>query len=199
MKNFIPVFKIICLFVLLNLLLINSDIFSQTDLSGELKGFRGYNWGISLDYVKTKETGSFLQSFHGFGIDAFSYKGDIAGLTARIDYSFKDGKLFEGTYTINPEDAIKRTFKKLEKYLSNELGKPNFRAGRLIDSDSIWIKYNDYGKYKGPELFWKFSNGFVGLIASRFEDDITITVLYSNGKSIEEYGSNRLISTDDYK
>ena len=199
MKYFIPVIKRICLFGLLNVLFINSDILSQTVITKELKGFRGYNWGISLDYVKSTETKSYLQSFHGFGIDALSYKGDIAGLTARIDYSFKDGKLFEGTYTINPEDEIKSSFNKLEKYLIDEFGKPNFRSGRLINSDSIWVKVNDYDKYKGPELFWKFSKGFIGLIASKFEDDITITVLYSKNNSIEEYGQDRIISTDDYK
>ncbi|MFZ0452639.1 MAG: hypothetical protein WAM24_02750 [Ignavibacteriaceae bacterium] len=199
MKNFIPVFKRICLFVLLNILLINPDILSQTVKQGKLEGFRGYSWGISIDYIKSTETGDYMQSFHGFGIDALSYKGEIAGLVARIDYSFKDGKLFEGTYTINPEDEIKNTFKKLEKYLIEEFGKPKFKAGKSINSDSIWIKISDLGKYKGPELFWKFSNGFIGLIAAKFEEDTTITVLYSNDKSIEEYGSDRLISTDDYK
>ncbi len=199
MKNFIPVFKRICLFVLLNTLFIDSNILFQTVIPKELKGFREYNWGISIDYVKSTETENYLQSFHGFGIDALSYRGEIAGLTARIDYSFKDGKLFEGTYTINPEAEIKITFNKLEKYLVDEFEKPNFRAGRSINSDSIWIKINNYGKYKGPELFWKFKNGFIGLIAAKFEDDITITVLYSNDNSIEKYGSDRLISTDEYK
>jgi len=199
MKNFIPVSKRICLFVLVNILFIESNILSQTVIPGDLKGFRGYNWGNSLDYVKSTETENYLQSFHGFGIDALSYKGKIAGLTARIDYSFKDGKLFEGTYTINPDDEIGNDFNKLKEYLSDEFGKPNFRAGPSINSDSFWIKINDYGKYKGPELFWKFSNGFIGLIAAKFEDDISITVLYSTSNSIEEYGQDRIISTDDYK
>jgi len=199
MKKFIPVFTKIYLFVFFNILFIDSNILSQTVISGELKGFRGYNWGISLDYVKSTETESYLQSFHGFGIDALSYKGEIAGLTARIDYSFKDRKLFEGTYTINPVNEIRDDFNKLKFFLTDEYGKPNFRAGQSINSDSIWIKINDYGKYKGPELFWKFSNGFIGLIAVKFEDDITITVLYSKGNSIEEYGQDRIISTDEYK
>jgi hypothetical protein len=198
MKNSIPVCRKICLFVLINILFINSNVLCQSVIPGDLKGFRGYNWGVSLDYVKTTETESYLQSFHGFGIDALSYKGEIAGINARIDYSFKDGKLFEGTYTINPEDEIRNDFNKIEKYLSGEFGKPNFRAGRSIYSDSIWVKVNDYGKYKGPELFWKFSNGFIGLIAAKFENDVTITVVYSKGNSIEEYGLDRIISTDDY-
>jgi hypothetical protein len=146
MKNFIPVSKRIYLFVLLNILFVESNIISQTLIPGELNGFRGYNWGISIDYVKSTETEYYLQSFHGFGIDALSYKGEIAGLNARIDYSFKDGKLFEGTYTINPDDEIGNDFNKLKEYLSDEFGKPNFRAGPSINSDSFWIKINDYGK-----------------------------------------------------
>ena len=199
MKIFICTAKRIYLLVLLNILFIDCTIFSQTVISRELTGFRGSSWNSGIEKVKAKERESYLQSFHGFGIDAISYKGNIAGLTARIDYSFKEGKLFEGTYVINPEGEIRGDFKKLEKFLTAEYGKPNFRAGEMIDSDSIWIKINDFGKFKGPELFWKFTNGFIALVASKFEDDITITVLYSNDKSIREYGSDRLISTDDYK
>jgi hypothetical protein len=199
MKNFLSVFERLNLFILLNILFVDCNIFSQTIISRELKGFRGSDWGSSINKVKEAEKEDYLQSFHGFGIDALSYSGGIAGLNARIDYSFKDNKLFEGTYTINPEDDIKFGFNKLERYLIGEYGKPNFRAGKSINSDSIWINVNDYGKFSGPELFWKFDNGFVGLIASKFENDITITVLYSNDKSIEEYGSDRLISTGDYR
>ncbi len=93
---------------------------------------------------------------------------------------------------------LKHILTNLIFFLIDEYGKPNFRSGLSIDSDSIWIKINDYGKFKGPELFWKFNNGFIGLIASKFEDDITISILYSNDKSIEEYGRDRLISTDNY-
>lgn len=199
MKNFISVSKRIYLFILANILFVDCNILSQTVISGELKGFRGSVWGSSINKVRSTETESYLQSFQGFGIDALSYKGEIAGLTARIDYSFKDGKLFEGTYTINPVNEIRDDFNKLKIFLTDEYGKPNFKAGQSINSDSIWIKINDYGKYKGPELFWKFSNGFIGLIAVKFEDDITITVLYSKGNSIEEYGQDRIISTDEYK
>ena len=173
--------------------------YSQTGILKDLTGFRGIDWGSSLEKVKTTEKESYLQSFHGFGIDALSYSGSIAGLTARIDYSFKNGKLFEGTYIIYPEDEIRDDFKKLENHLIAEYGKPNFRAGESIHSDSIWEKVTPYGKYKGPELFWKFNNGFIGLIASKFENDVTITVLYSNYKSIKDFENDRIISTDNLK
>ena len=199
MKKFVPVFKRIYLFIIINFLFVDCSVLSQTLISRELNGFRGNDWGSSLAEVKSNETKNFLQSFQGFGIDALSYKGDIAGLNARIDYSFKDGKLFEGTYIINPDNDTREIFKKLQEFLIDEYGKPNFRAGQSINSDSIWMKIDDYGKFKGPELFWKFNNGFIGLIASKYEEEVTVTVLYSNDKSIEEYGRDRLISTDDYK
>ena len=163
-----------------------------------MSGFRGIEWGSSLDKVKSLETSTYMQSFHGFGIDALSYEGDIAGLDARIDYSFKDGELFEGTYSIYPGDLFKAEFNKLKKYLIDNYGRPNYKAGRSIDMDSVWIKVTDYGEFKGPELYWKFKNGFIALIASKFDEDITITVLYTNSKSIEEYGKDKLISTDTF-
>ncbi len=179
-------------------ILLNGFLFSQQDISEELSGFRGTAWGSSMDKVKSVETAVYMQSFHGFGIDALSYKGNIAGLDARIDYSFKDGKLFEGTYSIYPGDSFKAEFNKLKKYLIDDYGRPIYRAGPSIDMDTVWIKVTDYGEFKGPELYWKFNNGFIGLIASKFDEDITITILYTNSKSIEEYGKNKQISTDTF-
>jgi hypothetical protein len=188
-------------FIVLNLFVITFSynfLFSQTEEKGELNGFRNAVWGSSFKEVKAAETEEYLQSFHGFGVDALSYKGNIAGLLARIDYSFKDGKLFEGTYSINPEQYFKIDFGKLKNYLTDKYGKPDFRAGPLVNSDSVWIKITDYGKFKGPELYWKFTNGFVGLIASKFEIEITLTILYSNNKSIENFSKDELISTDNF-
>lgn len=199
MKNLIYAIKNLSFFVLMIIFVTDFYTYAQTVISRELTGFRGNDWESSVEKVKTTEKERYLQSFHGFGIDALSFSGNIAGLKARIDYAFKNRKLFEGTYIINSKDEIRVDFKKLENFLVDEYGNPNFRAGESIDSDSIWEKVTPYGKFKGPELFWKFNNGFIGLIASKFEDDITITVLYSNDKSIREYGSDRLISTDDYK
>ena len=52
-----------------------------------------------------------------------------------------------------------------------------------------------YGKYRGPELYWRFSNGFIALIASRFEDKITLTILYTK-ESIESYNKDREIPVE---
>jgi hypothetical protein len=180
-------------------LLPGKNIYSQDAGQKELNGFRKAVWGSSMDQVRLAETETYMQQFHGFGIDALSYEGDIAGLTARIDYSFKNGKLFEGSYVINPQDNIKPDFRKLRDFLVEKFGKPDYRAGLLIDSDSIWIKVTDYGEFKGPELYWKFADGFIGLIASRFDNNITLTILYSSDTTIVNYGKDRFISTDTYE
>ena len=177
MKSMLFVLKCLSFFIFLNIFLSKDFLYGQTKIFSELTGFRGVPWGSKMDKVKATETESYMQLFHGFGIDALSYKGYIAGLTARIDYSFKDGKLFEGTYIINSSDDYKIDFNKLKGFLIGKYGKPDLRAGLSIESDSIWIKVTDYGKFRGPELYWKFNNGFIGLIASKFEDDITLTVL----------------------
>ena len=198
MTSMLSVLRCLSFLIFINIFLTEGFLFSQTKIIKDLSGFRGVEWGSKMDKVKATVTESYLQSFHGFGIDALSYRGYIDGLTARIDYSFKDGKLFEGTYIINPGDDFKIDFKKLKSFLSDKYGKADFKAGLSIESDSVWIKVSDYGKFRGPELYWKFNNGFIGLIASKFEDDITISVLYSSEKSIENYGKDRLISTDNY-
>ncbi len=118
MKSYISVFKNLSFFILISIFFADCFTYSQTASQMELLGFRGSNWGSSIDKVKATETESYLQSFHGFGIDALSYKGDIAGLTARIDYSFKDDRLFEGTYIITPDENIKTYFNKFNFFFN---------------------------------------------------------------------------------
>ncbi len=171
-----------------------SSNFSQNKSNKErlLKSFRGIEWGISKTQVRSIVKEYYLQSYSGFGIEALCYKGSIAGIDSRIDFNFKDDKLVDGLYSINPNSSFKTVFKKLEEYLINEYGKPDFKVGPDIDSSSVWIKENDYGRYRGPELYWSFKNGFVGLHASRFKDDITINVLYVEGKTVEEFNNENL-------
>ncbi len=174
-----------------------SLLFCQINNLEELSGFRNSKWGSTVNEIKASETEYYLQSFSGFGVYALSYTGRYAGLKTRIDYTFKDKKLVEGSYIFNPDGDVKRDFKELEKSLINEYGKPGFKAGTLIDSDSIWIPVTKYGRYKGPELYWKFKNGFIALIASKFENDITITILFSSSKSIKDYNKENETSTEN--
>jgi hypothetical protein len=185
-------------FLLFSVIVYECNLFCQSESFKELTGFRNSQWGSSVNEVKSVETGSYVQSFEGFGIYVLSYKNRIADLMAWIDYTFKDGKLIEGSYSFEPAGSFKNDFNKLKIFLITHYGKPDFRAGPLLESDSIWIKVSEYSNYKGPELYWQFSNGFTALIASKFEDEITITILYSSVKSIEEYNRDREVSVEDF-
>ncbi len=173
-------------------------LFGQTEPSGELNGFRNAPWGSTIKDVKAGETENYLQSFEGFGIYVLSYQSRIAGLETRIDYTFKAGKLVEGSYSIEPAGYFKSDFNKLKNFLIADYGMPDFKAGPLIETDSVWIKITEYGSFKGPELYWQFDNGFVALVASKFEDEITLIVLFSNNKSIEEYNKDREIAVENF-
>lgn len=187
----------VILFLLFFFAVEGKTLFGQTEPAKELTGFRNISWGSSVKEVKSRETESYLQSFWGFGIYALSYKSKISGLSTRIDYSFKNGKLVEGSYTFEPGKNFKNDFNKLKDFLIDRYSKPNFKVGPLIESDSVWIMVTKYGKYRGPELYWRFSNGFVALIASRFEDKITLTILYTN-ESIKNYNKDREISVESF-
>ena len=185
--------------ILLLLIFFNegTTLLCQTKSSKELTGFRNVPWGSSIDEVKSKETESYLQSFEGFGIYALSYKSKIAGLSTRVDYTFKNGKLVEGSYSFKSGKSFKNDFNTVKNFLITEYNKPDFKAGPSIESDSVWIMVTKYGKYRGPELYWQFNNGFVALIASRFEDRITLAILYTN-ESIQEYNKSREISVESF-
>jgi len=186
------------LFLLFFLIADEFPLFCQTETLKELDGFRNSAWGCTADEIKAVETELYMQSFTGFGIYALSYTGSIAGLRARIDYTFKNEKLVEGSYTVEPEGNFENDFNKLSDVLISEYGKPSFKAGPSVDSVPVWIKANEYGSFKGPELYWQFSNGFIALVASKFEEKITLTVLFSNNKSIEDYNKDREISVEKF-
>ena len=152
-----------------------------------------------LNEVKEKETAYYLQTFHGFGIEALSYKGKIAGLDARIDYDFKNNKLIEGSYRIISDDNFKEDYSTLFNFLGNLYGKPDLRTGISYESDSVWIKTTDYNMYIGPSIYWVFNNGFIGLISQKYKEEITLIVLYVHNVTIEEYNSGKTVELKNYK
>ena len=182
-------------FTIILISLFFSSNFSQDKPNKDkpLKGFRGIEWGTPKNKVKSIVQDYYLQSYSGFGIEALCYKGKIAGLETRIDYNFKNNKLVDGLYSIKSNSSFHQDFILLRDFLIKEYGKPDIKVGPDIDSASVWIKENNYGRYRGPELFWSFKNGFVGLHASRFKDDITINVLFVEGKTVEEFYKESLV------
>ena len=164
-----------------------------------LPEFRNIKWDSSVRDVEEKETAQYLQAFTGFGIKALSYEGNIAGLNARIDYTFKDKKLTEGSYTVISNDTFKKDFLTLLSFLENRYGKPGYRSGPVYTSDSAWIKINNYGMYIGSSFYWVYKNGFIGLISEKFKDEITLTILFASDLTVDEYNSRNLVELKNYK
>ena len=164
-----------------------------------LPEFRNVKWGSSLREVEEKETADYLQKFSGFGIETLSYEGNIAGLDARIDYTFKNKKLIEGSYTVISKDTFSEDFLTLLSFLENHYGRPEYSSGPLYTSDSVWIKINDFGMFTGPSFYWVFNNGFIGLISQKFKEEITLTILFASDLTVDEYNSKNLVELKNYK
>ncbi|OGU36130.1 MAG: hypothetical protein A2068_12180 [Ignavibacteria bacterium GWB2_35_6b] len=177
-------FKLLCFFLLI--LLINC---AQAQQKNKIPQFRNFEWETSPEIIRKNEEAKFLQSFEGFGVFALSFRGNFIGLNARIDFTFKDKKLVEGSYQIQSDLSYEEDFIKIENHLSKLYGKPKYWAIRKFDSDRHWVKETDLGTFRGPELFWEFGNGFIAIHSSRFIDEITIKVLYVYNQKISEYGN----------
>lgn len=151
--------------------------------------FRDFEWKTNPETVKDKETSRYLQTFSGFGVYALSYRGEFLGISSRIDFSFKDSLLVEGSYILRSDLSYKNDFIKIRDYFSKQYGKPKYWAIRKINDAPLWIKETDLGTFRGPELFWEFDDGFIAIQSSKYIEDITITVLYVYDKKINDYGS----------
>jgi len=172
---------------------------SLPDSLSNLPEFRNISWDSSPEKIKDNESSFFLQKFTGFGVETLSYKDKIFGINSRIDYTFKNNKLTEGAFIIKPGDSFKDDLLHLLKYLRNQFGKPEYRSGPLYNSDKIWIKENDYGSYFGPSYYWIFKDGFIALLSQKFEDDITISVLFAHNSSIGKYAENNGVELDEFE
>lgn len=155
----------------------------------KLPNFRNFEWETSPEFVRQNETAKFQQSFKGFGVYALTYRSEFIGMSARVDFTFKENKLSEGLYQIQSDLNYKEDFIKIKNHLTKLYGKPNFWAIKQIESEQVWIKETDLGTFRGPELFWEFENGFIAIQSSRFVDEITIKVLYVYNQKISEYGN----------
>ena len=169
------------------------------DSTQSLPEFRNVKWGATLNDVRKQETAHYLQSFSGFGVEALSYKGNVAGLDARIDYTFKNEKLAECSYAVTSDDNFRNDFLILLSYLENHYGKPAFDAGPTYTSGSVWIKINNYGMYMGPSFYWVFENGFIYLFSQKFKEEITLTILFVSDLTIDEYNLKNFVELKDFR
>lgn len=193
------IFRVILFFIIPICFVTDLIALSVPDSILTLPEFRSIKWGSSLKNVQEQETAHYLQTFSGFDIEALTYKGNIAGLDARIDYTFRKEKLSEGSYTVISKDNFREDLLKLLSFLGENYGKPGYGSGPLYTSDSVWIKLNDYGKYIGPAFYWEFRDGFIGLISQKFKEEVTLTILFVSDLTIEEYNSNNFVDLKNFK
>ena len=174
--------------LLLIFLFLFAHLLSQSS-NKDLPLFRNFNWGVTPEEVKINETAKYLQTFSGFNSYALSFRGEFLKLNSRIDFSFKDSMLTEGSYLIKSDLSYKENFVSIREHFNKLYGKPKYWAIRKFGDTPQWIRETDFGTFRGPELFWEFKNGFIAIQSSKFIEEITITVLYVYNQKINEYGS----------
>lgn len=172
---------------------------SALDSIHALPEFRNIKWDSSLEDVREQETAYYLQTFSGFGVEALSYKGEVAGLDARIDYTFRNDKFNEGSYAVITKDNFSEDFLTLLNFIKNNHGEPEYRLGPHYTSSSVWIKINDYGMFLGPSYYWVFRDGFICLVSQKFKQEITLSILYVYGLTIEEYNAKNSVEWKNFK
>lgn len=176
--------------LLIILILLGSKFYPQ-DFSGldSIPKFRGFDWGESLKNIESNELSDYKQTFIGFGVKTLSYSGKIAELDADIDYVFENNVLTEGMYIIKVEISLfDEIIEKIKNYHFEKLDIPHYWSSSHPNSKIDWSKVEENGICRGPEIYWEYCDGFIGIIAENFKDDITITILYVKGKSINDYG-----------
>ena len=99
----------------------------------------------------------------------------------------------------DPHDNFRNDFTTLKNFLENQFGLPDYRAGLLYTSDSVWIRISKAGLYTGPSFYWVFNNGFISLISEKFREEISISVLYAYDRTIDAYNEQNLVNLKDYK
>jgi len=151
--------------------------------------FRNFHWGETLKNVESEESAHYAQSFIGFGEYILSYYGNILDFRTMIDYTFKDSILIEGSYTIQTTNSnFSESFNKIKGLYISNLGKPSYWASAYPDSSFHFENTSEAKQCRGPELYWEYCNGFIGIISEKYRDDISITILYAHNKTIAEYG-----------
>jgi len=179
-------------------LCINVNCLAQNNtlMYDSLRGFNGFTWGNSSQFIRNEETSKYMQTSLGFSRSVVSFSDEIEGFDSRIDYVFKEDELIEGSYTFNNVEDIQTIFSTMQEMLRNKYGKPDFWATAHINSKNIWKRVNNYGLFRGPELYWQFENGFIVLHSSKYVEDITLSIIYVHNKTIEQFSEDNLLPVE---
>lgn len=169
---------------------------SKIENPDSLAGFRGFDWNSSLESVRSNEKSGYMQTSITLNKKVLSFSGEVENIKTRIDFVFEDDKLIEGSYSFDDLEDIKKVFYSIRNFIVKDYGHPDFGAVGRIDTDKIWVKVNNYGLFRGPELYWQFLNGFIAMLSSKYEDNITLTVLFVHNKTIKQYSEEILMPVD---
>ena len=162
-------------------------LYSQN--SGKLEympKFRECEWGEKFVDVRANEVETYLQTTYGFGQKILSYTTKIAGYKARVDYVFKDERLVEGIYEIKV-DSFEVAFDEIRQFYIEKLDYPVYWSGSHPLTKTNW-KGNENGLCRGPEIYWEYFDGFIAIVAEKYKQEITISILYVYDKTIVDYG-----------
>lgn len=180
MKTFIHYF--ILFFV------IGSNLYSQVQtLVDSIPNFRGIEWGQSIEGVRSLELAKYDQSYIGFGVYILTYHGNHLNYDSKIDYVFEEDVLKEAFYTIETK-LFTETFESIKEHYINRFGRPNYWSSSHPDATINWVFESEEDYCRGPEIYWEFCNGFLGIISEKYKASITITILFVHNKTIEDYG-----------
>lgn len=149
--------------------------------------FRSIDWGESVESVRNLELSEYDQAYIGFGVYILTFHDKHLGYESKIDYVFEEDELVEAFYTIEAE-TFEETYNIIKENYINKFGRPNYWSSAHPDASIKRVFESEEEYCRGPEIYWEFCNGFLGIISERYKQSITITILFVHNKTIDEYG-----------
>ena len=134
----------------------SEDITSEQNDSIKIDSFRDYQWGTSLDDIRSKEITADMKEDIDYSEESESdFKGisithgDVAGYDASIGFVFENDKLEAGGYLVNEKND--KVYSDLFKKYSSKYGTPVISTESVgwgpchiwIDNDKNFICFND--------------------------------------------------------
>lgn len=177
----------ICKIYIFIIIIFTNSYSQQYGKFEKLPEFRNFIWGESIENVRSIELLKYMQESMGFGEEVLSYYGKITGIDARVDYVFKSGKLVEGIYEITVEN-FDDEFEKVKTHFINKYDYPIYWANAHPNTNINWTDSDKNGFCRGPEIYWDYVDGFLAIITEKYNEEITITILFAHEKTIKDYG-----------
>ena len=95
-------------------------------------------------------------------------------------------RCLEGLFEIEV-DSFEIVYEKIKEFYIRKLDYPIYWAGSHPNTEVNW-EGDSKGLCRGPEIYWEYFDGFIAIIAEKYLDEITISILYAYDKTIVDYG-----------